>query len=142
MKGQTVEQLKKGTTLTVAVKNQANAEVTFVLPLSGFGKAFDGPAVDPKVLEQQQQQQQALQDEMQKRADAERQRLESAPAAPAAAPAAPATWRCRHPRPLIRDLQPAPPVREQREGRLERSDKVHDHRVDWSSPSFAQSSSL
>ena len=61
VKGQTIDQLKKGTSLAVAVKNQANAEVTFVLPLGGFGKAFDGPAIDPKVLEQQQQQQQALQ---------------------------------------------------------------------------------
>jgi invasion protein IalB len=90
VKGLTVDQMKKGTSLSVAVKNQANAEVTFVLPLAGFGKAFDGPAIDPKVLEQQQQQQQALQEEMQKRADAERQRLESAPGAPEAAPAAPA----------------------------------------------------
>jgi invasion protein IalB len=88
VKGPTIEQLKKGTSLAVAVKNQANAEVTFVLPLAGFGKAFDGPAIDPKVLEQQQQQQQALQQEMQKRADAERQRLESAPGTPDAAPGA------------------------------------------------------
>ena len=90
VKGPTIDQLKKGTALAVAVKNQANAEVTFVLPLAGFGKAFDGPAVDPKVLEQQQQQQQVLQQEMQKRADAERQRLESAPGTPQATPAAPA----------------------------------------------------
>jgi len=36
------------------VKNQANNEVNFVLPLSGFAKAFDGAPIDPKVLEDQQ----------------------------------------------------------------------------------------
>ncbi len=80
VKGPTIDQMKKGTTLNVAVKNQANAEVTFELPLAGFGKAFDGPAIDPKLLQQQQQ---ALQDELQKRADAERQRLQDPQASPA-----------------------------------------------------------
>jgi invasion protein IalB len=104
VKGLTIDTLKKGTSLNVAVKNQANAEVTFELPLGGFGKAFDGPAIDPAVLQQQQQdeqqRQQALQDEMQKRAEAERQRLEGAGASPAApAPAAPASPTTRLPMP-------------------------------------------
>lgn len=81
--GSTIEQLKKGNSLAVAVKNQADREVTFVLPLKGFAKAFDGPAISPKVLAKRQQQQahrqRALQEEMQKRAQAERQRLENAP---------------------------------------------------------------
>ena len=55
------------------VKNQANAEVVFNLPLAGFGKAFDGPAIDPKVLEEQQKK---LQAELQKRAEEERKKLE------------------------------------------------------------------
>ncbi len=77
-----LEVMKRGTVLNINVKNQANAEVVFVVPLDGFGKAFDGPAVDPKVLEDQQK---ALQAELQKRAEDERRRLEgAAPAAPAA----------------------------------------------------------
>ena len=74
--GGTVDQMKKGTGLTVTVKNPVNNEVTFGIPLGGFGKAFDGPAVDPKVLEEQQKK---LQEELQKRADDERKRLEAQP---------------------------------------------------------------
>ncbi len=80
-----LEVLKRGSALNINVKNQANAEVVFAVPLEGFGKAFDGPAVDPKVLEDQQK---ALQAELQKRAEDERRRLEGAGAAPVA-PAAP-----------------------------------------------------
>ena len=46
--------LKKAQIASVIVRNQANVEVTFNLPMKDFGAAFDGPAVDPKVLEQQQ----------------------------------------------------------------------------------------
>ncbi len=89
--------LKTGVTLNVMVRNQFNAEVVFAVPLANFGKAFDGPAIDPKVLEEQQRQ---LQEQMQKQAEEERKRLEAqapnanpgaAPApVPAPAPAAPA----------------------------------------------------
>jgi invasion protein IalB len=83
-----IEAAKKGTAMTVVVKNQANAEVVFNLPLGGFGKAFDGPAVDPKVLEEQQKK---LAAELQKRAEEERKKIEAQqPAANGAAPAAPA----------------------------------------------------
>ncbi|MDP2356119.1 MAG: invasion associated locus B family protein [Beijerinckiaceae bacterium] len=87
-----LEVMKRGSALNINVKNQANAEVVFAVPLEGFGKAFDGPAVDPKVLEEQQQ---ALQAELQKRAEEERRRLEGTGAAPSApaAPAAPAAPR-------------------------------------------------
>ena len=78
--GATINTIKTGTVMNVAVKNQYNNEVTFGLPLAGFGKAFDGPPIDPKVLEAQQQQ---LRDEMAKRADQERSKLENQPAAPA-----------------------------------------------------------
>jgi hypothetical protein len=67
--------VQKGSTLSVAVKNQVNNEITFVIPLAGFGKAFDGPPIDPKVLEEQQKK---LQEELQKRAEEERKRLEAA----------------------------------------------------------------
>lgn len=85
-----VDGMKKAEKMTVVVKNQANGEVTFYLPLANFGKAFDGPAVDPKVLEEQQKK---LQEELQKKAEEERKKLEvqkgaAAPAATKPAPAA------------------------------------------------------
>jgi invasion protein IalB len=84
-----IDAAKKGVTMAVSVKNQANMEVVFNLPLAGFGAAFDGPAVDPKVLEEQQKK---LAEELQKRAEEERKKLESQQspaggAAPAPAPA-------------------------------------------------------
>ncbi len=74
VKGPQIDALKKGTVLNVNVKNQVSNDVVFAIPLAGFGKAFDGPAIDPKVLEDQQK---ALQAELQKRAEDERKRLES-----------------------------------------------------------------
>nr|WP_244396021.1 invasion associated locus B family protein [Beijerinckia indica] len=86
VKGTTIDQMKKGSVFNVAVKNQVNNEVTFAVPLTGFGKAFDGPPIDPKVLEEQQKK---LQAELQKRAEEERKKLEAAQPAPAGgAPAA------------------------------------------------------
>ena len=83
-----VNAMKKGTTLNVSVQNQTQREVTFAVPLAGFGKAFDGPAIDPKVLEEQQKK---LQSELEKRSDDMRKKLEQQNAAGgAAAPAAPA----------------------------------------------------
>jgi hypothetical protein len=76
--------MKKGTTLNVSVQNQTQREVTFAVPLAGFGKAFDGPAIDPKVLEEQQKK---LQSELEKRSDDMRKKLEQQNAAGAAAPA-------------------------------------------------------
>ncbi len=76
-----VDSMKKAEKMTVIVKNQANAEVTFYLPLTNFGKAFDGAAIDPKVLEEQQKK---LQEDLQKKADEERKKLEAKGAAPAA----------------------------------------------------------
>jgi invasion protein IalB len=69
VKGLTIDQLKKGSIMTVAVRNQENNEVTFKIPLSGFGRSFNGPPIDPKVLEEQQKK---LQEELQKRAEKER----------------------------------------------------------------------
>jgi invasion protein IalB len=75
-----VDGMKKAEKMMVVVKNQANAEVTFYLPLANFGKAFDGPAIDPKVLEEQQKK---LQEELQKKAEEERKKLEAKGAAAA-----------------------------------------------------------
>jgi invasion protein IalB len=79
-----VDSMKKAQQMTVIVKNQANAEVTFYLPLNNFGKAFDGPAIDPKVLEEQQKK---LQEELQKKAEEERKKLEAKGGGAAPAPA-------------------------------------------------------
>ncbi|MFI4960217.1 MAG: hypothetical protein ACHP82_02040, partial [Hyphomicrobiales bacterium] len=57
------------------------------LPLADFAKAYDGPPTDPKVVEEQQRK---LQEELQKRAEDARKKLEAqqpAAAAPAPAPA-------------------------------------------------------
>ena len=92
LKDDVVNAMKRGTNLNVSVQNQVGREVTFAVPLAGFGKAYDGPAIDPKVLEEQQKK---LQEELEKRSDELRKRLEqsgtaAAPgAAPGAAPAAP-----------------------------------------------------
>jgi invasion protein IalB len=81
---------KKGTTLNISAQNPTGRELTFAVPAAGFGKSFDGPPVDPKVLEEQQKK---LQEELQKRSDELRKKLESSAAgttpgaaAPAAAP--------------------------------------------------------
>ena len=66
--------LKKGTTLNIAVQNQTQKEVIFAVPLNGFGTAFDGPAIDPKVLEEQQKK---LQAELEKKSDEMRKKLEA-----------------------------------------------------------------
>ncbi|MBY0255782.1 MAG: invasion associated locus B family protein, partial [Methylobacterium organophilum] len=79
--------MKKGTTLNVSVQNQTQREVTFAVPLAGFGKAFDGPAIDPKVLEEQQKK---LQAELEKRSEDMRKKLEQQQGAAPAAGAAPA----------------------------------------------------
>ncbi|PVE23173.1 invasion-associated locus B family protein [Microvirga sp. KLBC 81] len=66
-----VAALKKGTTLTISARNQAGREVAFAVPAEGFGKAFDGPPVDPKVLAEQQKK---VQEELQKQAEELRNR--------------------------------------------------------------------
>ncbi|WP_158814829.1 invasion associated locus B family protein [Methylocapsa sp. S129] len=91
LNGATLATLKKAQVANVIVRNQANNEVTFSLPMKDFGAAFDGPAIDPKVLEQQNQE---LQKQLQEKAQKEREQLEKqsaqpAPGAPAPAPAAP-----------------------------------------------------
>jgi invasion protein IalB len=92
----TVEMLKKGQNMAVVMRvpggDSSGRELTFNIPLKDLGPAFDGKPTDPKVLEQQRQ---ALQQQLQKKAEDQRKALEQqqggAPAAPVpAAPAAPA----------------------------------------------------
>jgi invasion protein IalB len=80
-----VTSFKKGAMLNVSARNPAGAVVTFVVPTEGFGKAFDGPPVDPEVLAEQQKK---MQEELQKRSEEIRKRLMSNAGNPAQAPAA------------------------------------------------------
>ena len=96
IKGSTVDSFKKGTTLNVVFKNSMNNELTFTLPMAGFGKAFDGPAMDPKELQAKQEAvQKELQKQLEAKAKTQREQLEQqnggAANAAGAAPAAAAT---------------------------------------------------
>lgn len=68
-----VNQFKRGATLNISVQNQIGQVVTFAVPLEGFTAGFDGDPIDPAELEAQQRQ---LQEELQRRSDEMRQRLE------------------------------------------------------------------
>ncbi|MBV9051748.1 MAG: invasion associated locus B family protein [Hyphomicrobiales bacterium] len=83
-----INSMKKGTTLNVKFKNQVGNEITFQVPLAGFGKAYDGAPLDPKVLEEQQKK---LQEELQKRSDELRSKLQGGSAAATPDQATPAT---------------------------------------------------
>lgn len=82
----TVKKLKAGKQLIVQTYLMNGQVLSIPVALTDFGKAYDGPATDPKVVEEQQRK---LQEEMQKKAEEARKKLEQQPAA-AAAPAAPA----------------------------------------------------
>jgi invasion protein IalB len=76
-----VEKLKKGQMLTIQAINLGGNQISFPLPLSDFAKANEGPPTDPKVYDEQQKK---LQDELQKRAEEARKKLEQQQGAPAA----------------------------------------------------------
>jgi len=71
--GELVGKLKKGQGLVVQGINGSGQPISLVLPLNDFAKAYDGPPTDPQVFEAQQKK---LQDELQKRAEDARRRLE------------------------------------------------------------------
>jgi len=81
-----VAAMKKGKMLTVQAINMQGTPISLPMPLVDFGKAYDGPATDPKAFEEQQRK---LQEELQKKAEEARKKLESQQPT-AAAPAAPA----------------------------------------------------
>jgi invasion protein IalB len=68
-----IGKLKKGQGLVVQGMNSQGQPISLVLPLGDFGKAYDGPPTDPKVFEEQQKK---LQDDLQKRAEEARKKLE------------------------------------------------------------------
>jgi invasion protein IalB len=78
-----IEKMKKGHGLVVQAINANGEPISVVLPLADFAKAYDGPPTDPKVFEAQQQK---LEEELQKRADEARKKLQqSQPGAGASA---------------------------------------------------------
>jgi invasion protein IalB len=81
-----IGKMKKGQGLVVQAINSTGQPISLVLPLADFGKAYDGPPTDPKVFEAQQQK---LQEELQRRADEARKKLEGQ-GQPGAAPPPPA----------------------------------------------------
>jgi invasion protein IalB len=74
-----IGKMKKGQGLVVQAINSTGQPISLVLPLGDFAKAYDGPPTDPKVFEEQQKK---LQDELQRRADEARKKLESQQGAP------------------------------------------------------------
>jgi invasion protein IalB len=69
-----INRMKKGQLLTVQAIHMNGQAMSPQLDLRDFAKAYDGPPTDPKVFEEQQKK---LQDELQKRAEEARKRLES-----------------------------------------------------------------
>ncbi len=82
-----IGKLKKGQGLVIQAINSTGQPISLPTPLTDFAKAYDGPPTDPKVFEEQQKK---LQDELQRRADEARQKLEQQQGAPGAAAAPPA----------------------------------------------------
>ena len=81
-----INRMKKAQILTVQAIHMNGQAMSPQLDMKDFAKAYDGPATDPKVFEEQQKK---LQDELQKRAEEARKKLESQPPQ-AAAPGTPA----------------------------------------------------
>ena len=74
-----IGKMKKGQGLVLQGINATGQPISMVMPLGDFAKAYDGPPTDPKVFEEQQKK---LQDELQRRADEARKKLESQQGAP------------------------------------------------------------
>jgi invasion protein IalB len=81
-----INRMKKAQILTVQAIHMNGQAMSPQLDMKDFAKAYDGPATDPKVFEEQQKK---LQDELQKRAEEARKKLESQPPQ-TAAPGTPA----------------------------------------------------
>jgi len=67
-----IAKMKRGQQITMQGINLPGQAASYMLPLTDFAKAHEGPPTDPKKLEEQQKQ---LQDELQKKAEEARQRL-------------------------------------------------------------------
>jgi len=79
----TLKKLKAGKQLIVQTYLMNRQVLSIPVSLADFAKAYDGPATDPKVVEEQQRK---LQEEMQKKAEEARKKLEAQQPAAAAQP--------------------------------------------------------
>jgi invasion protein IalB len=70
----TISQLKKSQQLHIQAIGINGQPFTVPLPMAEFAKAYEGPPTDPKVMEEQQKK---LQDELQRRAEDARKKLEN-----------------------------------------------------------------
>jgi invasion protein IalB len=86
--GDLIGKMKKGQGLVIQAINSTGQPISLVLPLADFGKAYDGPPTDPKVFEEQQKK---LQEELQRRADEARKKLEGQQGQPQSSNPPPAT---------------------------------------------------
>jgi invasion protein IalB len=68
-----IDKLKKGQTLTIQAINPGGYQVSMNVPLLDFAKAYEGPPTDQKVLLEREKK---LQEQLQRRADESRKRLE------------------------------------------------------------------
>jgi invasion protein IalB len=68
-----IGKMKKGQGLVIQAINATGQPISLVMPLNDFAKAYEGPPTDPKEFEAQQKK---LQDELQRRADEARKKLE------------------------------------------------------------------
>ena len=88
----TLALLKKTQVLSAVMRNQGNLEVTLTAPIKDFGAAFDGPSIDPKVLQQQQEElQKQLEEQARKQRDLLEKQSQQGVQPPPAAPVAAAT---------------------------------------------------
>lgn len=71
--GELIDKLKKGQGLVIQAVNGAGQPISLVVPLADFAKAYDGPPTDAKVVEERQKK---LQEELQRRAEDARKKLE------------------------------------------------------------------
>jgi len=71
-----INRMKKAQVLTVQAIHMNGQAMSPQLDLKDFAKAYDGPPTDPKVFEEQQKK---LQDELQRRAEEARKKLEAQP---------------------------------------------------------------
>jgi invasion protein IalB len=83
-----VSSMKKGKTLRVRTQNQMGEQVIFESPIEGFAKGYDGKALDPNELAEQQKK---LQEALIERSEAMRKKFEAQQAEEAAKKASEAT---------------------------------------------------
>ena len=68
-----IGKMKKGQQLVIQAINATGQPISLAMPLNDFAKAYDGPPTDPKEFEAAQKK---LQEELQRRADEARKKLE------------------------------------------------------------------